>query len=186
VLSDDALLTVIDALQAAQIPYMVVGSLSVNLYAPPRSTQDGDILVHVDPGGLQALRPKLGPPLRWEPQLSFETVTSSMRQVLELPPTGYKIELFFLSSDPHDQERFARRVRVPVLGRDMYVATAEDVVITKLRWSHLGRRTKDVDDVRNVLAVQGDALDWDYVHRWCDAHGTRALLDDLRRSLPIV
>ena len=185
-MSDDAFLTVIDALQAAQIPYMVVGSLSVNLYAPPRSTQDADILVHVDPGALQALRPKLEPSLRWEPQLSFETVTSSTRQVLELPRTGYKVELFFLTSDPHDQERFARRVRVPVLGRDMYLPTPEDVLVTKLRWSHLGRRAKDVDDARNLLAVQGDRLDWDYIHRWCDTHGTRALLDDIRRSIPVV
>jgi hypothetical protein len=34
------------------------------------------------------------------------------------------------------------------------------------------------------MAVQGDRLDWDYIHRWCDAHGTRALLDEVRASLP--
>lgn len=183
-MSDDAFLAVVDALEAAQMPYMVVGSLSVNLYAPPRSTLDADIVVRVDPAALQALRPKLDPALRWEPQLSFETVTSTTRQILELPQTGYKVELFFLTSDPHDQERFARRIRVPVLGREVYVPTAEDVVITKLRWSRQGRRSKDAADVRNVIAVQGDVLDWDYIHRWCDAHGTRALLDEIRRSIP--
>jgi hypothetical protein len=27
-------------------------------------------------------------------------------------------------------------------------------------------------------------LDWDYVHRWCDIHGTRPLLDEIRQALP--
>ena len=43
---------------------------------------------------------------------------------------------------------------------------------------------KDRDDARNILAVQGDALDFAYIGRWCDTHGTRARLEELRRSIP--
>jgi len=32
--------------------------------------------------------------------------------------------------------------------------------------------------------IQGDRLDWPYVESWCDRHGTRALLDEIRRSVP--
>jgi hypothetical protein len=33
--------------------------------------------------------------------------------------------------------------------------------------------------------VQGDeALDWIYIHQWTEKHGTRALLDELRASIP--
>jgi hypothetical protein len=47
------------------------------------------------------------------------------------------------------------------------------------------RATKDGCDVRNIIAVQGDAaLDWDYIHHWCAIHGTRALLDEIRASIP--
>jgi hypothetical protein len=93
-------------------------------------------------------------------------------------------EFFPLSRDPHDRERFARRVPKTVLGRSVWLPTAEDVTITKLRWALLGQRSKDRDDARDVLAVQGDALDWDYIHAWCDRQGTRALLDEVRRSIP--
>jgi hypothetical protein len=41
-----------------------------------------------------------------------------------------------------------------------------------------------VIDVLNALAVQGEQLDWDYIHRWCEQRGTRALLDEIRGSLP--
>ena len=59
----------------------------------------------------------------------------------------------------------------------------EDVIITKLRWSHIGRREKDIEDVRNVITIQGDRIDWDYVISWCDRHGTRELLENVRQSL---
>ena len=26
-------------------------------------------------------------------------------------------------------------------------------------------------------------IDWAYVHSWCERHGTRAALDDVRRSI---
>ena len=44
--------------------------------------------------------------------------------------------------------------------RDVYLPTAEDVIVMKLRWC----RGKDRDDVAIVLAVQGDGLDFDYIH----------------------
>jgi len=32
--------------------------------------------------------------------------------------------------------------------------------------------------------VQGDAHDFPDLERWCDNHGTRARLEELRRSIP--
>jgi hypothetical protein len=40
-----------------------------------------------------------------------------------------------------------------------------------------------VDDARDVIAVQGNWIDWDYVNSWCDRHATRQLLDRVRQSL---
>jgi hypothetical protein len=48
----------------------------------------------------------------------------------------------------------------------------------------LGRRSKDRDDARDVIAVQGDRIDWEYVYSWCEQHGTRGLLDEIRQSIP--
>ena len=43
----------------------------------------------------------------------------------------------------------------------------------KLRWG----RPKDLEDARDVLAVQTPAkLDMNYITRWCDAHETSARL----------
>ena len=54
------------------------------------------------------------------------------------------------------------------------------VVVAKLRWALSLNRPKDAEDTRGVIAVQGERLDWNYIRRWCDAHGTRELLDKVR------
>jgi hypothetical protein len=64
--------------------------------------------------------------------------------------------------------------------------TPEDVIVTKLRWAFPGNRSKDRDDARDVIAVQGAKLGWDYVYRWCDHHGTKALLDEVRASVALI
>jgi hypothetical protein len=133
---------------------------------------------------MRAVVDRLGPSFRLDPQMSFETVTGTYRYILTVAEIAFTIEVFLLGDDAHDQERFARRHRVSTPQGDAYLPTAEDVVVTKLRWSRHGKRQKDIDDVKNVLSVQSGRLDWDYVHRWCDEHGTRELLDDVRRSLP--
>ena len=88
-----------------------------------------------------------------------------------------------MSEDPHDVERFARRQAAEVLGHAAFVATAEDMIFTKLRWAIGVGRSKDRDDVRNILAVRGDELDWAYLQRWSGLHGTDVLLQQIRASI---
>jgi hypothetical protein len=182
--SDEATLAVIDAVEALRIPYMVVGSLSSNFYGVSRSTRDADFVLQFSDVSAGAIAERLGPAFRLDPQLSFETVTMTTRQVLDLVGVPFKIELFHLSDDPHDQERFQRRRRQEMQRRQIFLPTAEDVIIAKLRWYVRIRRHKDWDDARDVIAVQGDALDWEYIHAWCEKHGTRQVLDEIRQSIP--
>lgn len=182
----EATIAVIQAIEALEVPYMLVGSLSSSYYGMPRSTQDADLVLHLGDTSIRAVAERLGPAFRLDPQMSFETVTGTYRYVLEVVDSLFKIELFLLGDDPHDQERFRRRRRVQTPQGEAFLPAAEDVIVTKLRWSLLGKRSKDVNDVRSVLLVQGNALDWEYIYRWCDQHGTRDLLDDIRRSIPPV
>ncbi len=180
--SEQAVCTLLDALAAAGLPHMVTGGLVSNAHGIARSTHDADIVVQVRGGDFAGFARSLPPELHLDPQISFETITGSQRHIVRITESKFQIELFFLSDDPHHQERFQRRVwrHLPDLDREAWIATAEDMVIQKVRWN----RDKDRDDARNILAVQGDALDFAYIERWCDAHGTRTRLEDLRRSIP--
>lgn len=181
----EATLAVIDALETLGIPYMLVGSLSSNVYGIPRSTHDADFVIECAAELLPRMAAHLGPAYRLDPQMTFETATMTGRHILNVVGIPFKIELFHLSDDLHDRERFKRRRRQKLLDREINLPTREDVIITKLRWALILKRSKDLDDVKAVLAVQGPKnIDWHYVYGWCDQHGTRALLDEIRSSIP--
>lgn len=182
----EAVLAAIDALDAAGVPYMLVGSFSRNVYSFERSTRDADFVIELGETSIAAVARQLGPALRLDPQMSFETVTGTIRHEITVLDTPFTIEFFQLGQDPHDRERFRRRRPFPLLGRQVWLPTVEDVIITKVRWAHVAGRAKDRDDARDVIAVQDEEgrIDWGYVLSWCDRHGTLGLLDEIRRSIP--
>ncbi|HYE20689.1 MAG TPA: hypothetical protein VEA69_19740 [Tepidisphaeraceae bacterium] len=180
------MLQVAEALETLDVQYMLVGSFSSNAYGIPRSTFDADFVIEATTIDFGALARALGPDLNVEQQLQLETVTGRSRYVARHTAVDFTVELFLLDEDPHNAERFARRRRSNMFGRPVWLPTAEDVVIQKLRWYGRARRHKDYDDVKDVLAVQRDNLDFDYIRAWCDRHGTRAILEELLQRLPRV
>ena len=180
---DRIVATMLDALHAEGIPFLLVGSFSSNHWGIPRSTRDADFVIELGGKSVLSLAQHLPTTMKIDPQVQFESVTGTLRNVIKVADTLFKVELFRLSQDPHDQERFRRRVVVPMLGRDVFLPTVEDVVITKLRWCGFLNRAKDREDIRQMLIVRKSAVDWDYVYHWCDQHGTRQTLDEIRREI---
>ena len=177
---------VISALESNNIAYMVVGSFSSNFHGISRSTQDLDLIVELEPESIQVLARHLGPAFFIDPQTTFETVTFSIRNVVTADDCPFKVELFHLKDDDHDRERFRRRKRETLPDCVAFVATAEDVIITKLRWIARVDREKDRNDVKGVIGMLKSTLDWPYIESWCDKHGTRELLEVIRKSVPDV
>lgn len=163
---------------------MIVGSFSSNMYGVERSTQDVDIVLQLESRSINDLIHALGPDFYVDPQLGFETVTMTSRFIANHLNPLFKIELFMLSDDPHDRMRFERRRTLHIAGHAVDFPTSEDVIITKLRWSKGGRRTKDIDDVKNVLAVQQGKLDLTYIRHWCAQYEILDLFEKTLASIP--
>lgn len=168
-------------LNNAEIPYMVVGSFSSNYHGIPRSTKDADVVMQFDAVAWRQLSSNLPAGLTLDPQGGFEMVTATRKEIVRVDGTLFDIEVFHLSEDPFDQSRFARRSKVD-LGEGMiaWVATAEDVIVQKIRWLRNANRTKDYEDVLNVLRRKKDLLDFTYVTKWCGEHGTLEVLAKAR------
>ncbi len=173
-------LQVAAALEASGIAYVLTGSFASNYHGIPRSTRDADFVIQLACAIGPEFGRKLGDDFVLDPQLSFETVTGTHRQYIRHRKKRFKIELFMLSADVHDQERFRRRQQIELAGHQVWLLSAEDSIISKLRWA----REKDRPDIRNVMTVQGEKLDWKYIEQWCQKHGTTALLNEIRHSVP--
>lgn len=175
----DVVRQLLKALDRLAIPHMAVGSFSSNAWGEVRSTKDADFVVNMEGVSAAQLLSALGPGFLLDPQMTFETVTGTVRWRIRHPQSAFLIELFQLSDDPHDQMRFQRRTTHDVGGQQASIAAAEDVVITKLRWSTNLGRSKDLDDIRGILRVQHGLLDLKYIREWADVHGTRDVLESL-------
>jgi hypothetical protein len=164
---------------------MLTGAFAHGLYGIPRSTLDVDVVVNITEGdAIRAVTSRLEGVVRFEAQVQFDTLTWGKRLVGEsagVPP--FKVELFELFDDPFVLSQFHRKVRMrsAQLRRETWLPTPEDVVVQKLRWG----RNKDLDDARDVLAVQGpETLDMDYIESWCSQHGTLSRLREALAGIP--
>jgi len=178
-------LRVLEATEASGLNFMIVGAVAAGAYGVPRSTKDVDFLVAVTGGSkLRDVMHTLADIVDFDQQVVFDTLTWGRRHVgstRSSPP--YKVEFFELFDDPFVLEEFRRRllVHVPLLDRETWLPTPEDVVVQKLRWG----RSKDLDDARDILAVQGpETLDMDYIRSWCGRHGTAARLEEALAGIP--
>jgi hypothetical protein len=176
---------VVEALEAENVPYIVVGALSVSVFGIPRATKDVDIVISLETRKpLDDVERRLAEVVEFDPQLTFETITGSLRHILNSkssPPIV--VELFELGDDPFVQSRFARRRQEysAQMQRHAWLPTAEDVIVQKLRWA----RHKDLEDAGSVLAVRGTAtLDMAYIEHWCGQHGTLERLNAVIESIP--
>ena len=174
---NEGLLKLLAVLNQLEIPYMLVGSYSSNIYGIPRSTKDADLVLQLNGDALNSLTKNLPEGIHFEDQSFFEMVTATRKELLYIEGTNFVIELFHLSSDPFDQSRFKRRVKANITeDLQVWFPTPEDVIVQKMRWAQTASRNKDFDDVVAVLKVQ-TTLDFNYINHWCEIHQTLPLLE---------
>jgi len=173
---------IVALLESDIVEYVLVGGVAAMHHGIPRFTKDADFLVAVNDADLEGVLLKLPGAYELDPQAQMELFTGTMRWIVAVRDSEFKAEFFLLGADPHHAEEFRRRQRtwLPLIEIEAWTATAEDIVIQKLRWA----RNRDLGDVRDILSVQRDSFDFTYTKSWCDQHGTWARLEEIRASIP--
>jgi hypothetical protein len=91
-------------------------------------------------------------------------------------------DVFVSKRDPFDVKQLERR-RLEIVSRDpersAYMASPEDIVLSKLRWYRQTneRSERQWSDVLGVLSVQTDKLDLEYLKHWAIELGVSDLLE---------
>jgi len=96
--------------------------------------------------------------------------------------TSIKVDLFIMGGSPIDEEQMDRRQRLKVAvdpDRYLYVYTAEDILLQKLRWYRMGNEVSDRQwrDILGIVLVQGHALDLVYLGRAAEVLNVSDLLE---------
>ena len=181
----DVLGRVVLALGSAGVPYMLTGSFASALHGMPRATQDIDMVIAPTPESLERLLDQF-PEKRYYVSREAALQASEkagMFNVVDLE-TGWKIDFIFRKPRDFSQTEFDRRAQANALGVRLFVASAEDVLISKLEWAKLGESERQIRDAAGIIATQAADLDTAYVETWVARLGLDAQWDAARSAAP--
>ena len=164
----ELLITLLGALNALEIPYMLTGSVVSSMQGEPRATHDIDVIVAMQGADVERILPVFPPPRYYlDPEAARESIRRATMFNLVDAEDGGKVDFWMLSAEPFDVSRFTRRAREMVLGVTAFVSSPEDTILAKLRWARLsGGSEKQFGDALRVFEVQRPHLDIPYLERW--------------------
>ena len=163
---------VIEILDAAEVPYMLTGSLASAYYSVPRATQDLDVVVEVEEPGIDYIvRGFLNAGYYVDRDAALEALRMRGQFNAIDPESGWKVDVIIRKNRSYSRTEFERRERANLLGVEVALASLEDVLIAKLEWSRLGDSALQRRDVDRLLEGTWDRLDRAYIDRWIEALG---------------
>ncbi len=178
----DVTFSMIEALDKVGVIYFIGGSLASAFYGISRATMDADLVVDLHVEQVQPLIQALGPSFYADAAMMIDAIIEhGSFNVIHLE-TLFKIDLFVRRNRPYDQVQFSRRRAYPIAvqpERTAYFASPEDVILAKMEWYNLGGQTSDRQwqDILNVLRIQGNRLERDYLQHWAAQLGVLGLLE---------
>ena len=180
----ELLRSVVAALEAAGIPFMLTGSFAAAYHGAARATMDIDLVIEPTGDRLAHLVELLGAPgVYVSADAALEALArESMFNVVDAT-TGWKADLIVRKSRPFSRTEFARRRRVEVEGVPLWIATVEDTILAKLEWAKLGGSARQLEDVAALLRVQAGELDRGYLETWIAELGLGAQWQAAERAV---
>ena len=179
-----ALLPVVRAFEHFGVNYYVGGSVASSYHGATRSTLDVDVVAELHDDQVSEFLSALGD--------QYYSSESAIRDAIKRRscfnlihyPTSFKVDVFISRGRAFDRSAMTRST-MGQLGSDPAVctpiATAEDVIISKLEWYRIGGETSERqwDDVSKVFRLLGETADRDYLRQSAESVGVADLLDRL-------
>lgn len=174
-----------EALDALHVPHVIVGSLASIAYGEPRLTRDGDLVADLKLEQVAAFVGAVSSDFFVDEVAIREAVRTQSHFNILHRATMFKIDVFLGARSAFGRAVVQRAIRIERDGHSIPVATAEDSLLSKLRWYRLGNAVSDQQwrDILGVLLVQGDALDAAYLSRWAAELGVADLLARARNDV---
>ena len=156
--------------------YMATGSVASMVYGTPRFTNDLDVVLVLPPDritefstlfplsdfycppeevlGVEAKRPHRG---------HFKIIHHE---------TGYKADMFLCAHDELHQWAMQNKKRISwEPDKAIWIAPAEYVIVEKLIYFREGRSEKHLHDIRGMLSISGDKIDFAILIKWINKLG---------------
>ncbi|MFQ5418984.1 MAG: hypothetical protein ACE5FD_02740 [Anaerolineae bacterium] len=181
-------LRVTNLLDELGIPYVIGGSMASIIHGMLRTTMDVDIVANMQPEQVSPFVSGLQDAFYADEQMIQQAIQRQSSFNLIHLHTMFKVDIFIPKQRPFDQQQLERRIaeRIgPDSDAQIWVLSAEDIVLAKLDWFRLGGEVSERQwrDILGVLKTQKDAMDIDYLQQWAQSLGVADLMERALKEL---
>jgi hypothetical protein len=159
--------------EQARIAYMLTGSMAMNYYAQPRMTRDIDVVVAITAADVDRLIALFRPEYYVSDQSIRQSIADESAFNLIHQASVIKVDCIVRKTSEYRRIEFERRRQISILDFTTFIASKEDLIVSKLFWAKESRSEIQLGDVKNLLAT---GYDVDYLQRWTRRLGLDSLL----------
>ncbi len=157
------------------LPVFVGGSVAAMWYGEPRSTLDIDVVIRASREDAERIGSGFPPEAFYVPPLEVIRAELGLKRggqfnVLDLA-SGLKADVYVAGDDPLIAYGFEGATPEQVEGVTLNIAPATYVVAMKLRFFSISKQDKHLRDIRSLLAISPESVDFEWVRTWAESFG---------------
>ena len=149
--------------ETEDIPYMIVGGFATSYYNRYRYTADIDCVLQIYSHHIEKIVQHFP---EWLPSLQAFRENAERNIVFNLIDfeSGVKYDFMLYKDSDYNWGAFERRQKIEFEGIACFIASPEDLFISKLIWYNISKSGKQWEDLEFLLTL--DNLDKQYIELW--------------------
>jgi hypothetical protein len=153
------------SLDESKFPYMISGSIAMNIYSIPRMTRDIDIVVELSLERTDEFTDLFPDSYFNKEIIRNEIIRKGIFNIID-HETGFKLDFIVRKETEYYQLAFNRRQRIKELDTELWVISLEDLIIAKIIWIQQIQSEKQIQDIENLLL--NPDVEMNYINDWCN------------------
>ena len=171
----DVIRDIAEKFAQAGIEYMLTGSVALNYYTQPRMTRDIDVVVALKPKDLDMVTALFESDYYVDRNaVSRALANESLFNIIH-NAAFIKVDCIVRKNTEYRRLEFERRREITIQDVSVWIASKEDLIISKLYWARDSHSEFQLRDVKNLL-VSG--YDFEYLEQWTRELGLYDLLQE--------
>jgi hypothetical protein len=164
-------------LEHGDLAYMLTGSMAMNYYAQPRMTRDIDLVVALAPKDSETIVRLFTPDYYVSRDAIVQSIAHESLFNLVHQESVIKVDFIVRKNNPYRRAEFERRQRVGIEDFSVWIASKEDLIISKLWWAKDSHSELQLRDVKNLASTGCDTA---YIERWTNELGLLRLWQECK------
>lgn len=136
----------------------------MGVYVVPRATRDFDFVIELKLHNIEKFVANFKTGYYCNINAVKDAVAEhSMFNIID-DESGYKADFVVLKDDIYRQTEFNRKNKIEYLGKDIFIVSCEDLLLSKLLWIQTIQSNLQMEDIKLLARVKD--LDWPYINYW--------------------